>query len=105
MERNGLAHRWSLIHATMSIIFISEMVLSYLSSMVESYFSSLLLIHRQIMNRGNSIGLGHINILSDQSSTRDYRMLLYMIGMIEKILDIWNTNLFFLLLMWGVPGL
>jgi len=46
MGRNGLAHRWSLIDATMPIIFMSEMVLSHLSSMVESCFSSLLLMHR-----------------------------------------------------------
>jgi len=77
---------------------MSEIVLSYLSSMVESYFSSLLLMHGQIVNRGNSIGLEHINILLDQSSTRDYRMLLYIIGMVEKILGIWDANSFFLLL-------
>jgi len=41
MRRNVLAHRWCLIHATMPIIFMSEMVLSHLSSMVESYSSSL----------------------------------------------------------------
>jgi len=98
IERNGLTHRWSLIYATMSIIFMLEMVLSHPSSIVESYFSSLLLMHRQIVNRGNSIGPGHINILSDQSSTRDYRILLYIIGMMEKMLGIWDTNLFFLLL-------
>jgi len=46
MERNGLTHKWSLIYATMSIVFISEMVLSHPSSMVESYFSSLLLMYR-----------------------------------------------------------
>jgi len=78
---------------------MSEMVLSYLSSMVESYFSSLLLMHRQIVNRGNLIGLEHINILLDQSSTRDYRMLLYIIGIVEKMLGIWDANSFFLLLM------
>jgi len=105
MERNVLTYRWSLIHATMPIIFISEMVLSYPSSMVESYFSSLLLMHRKTVNRGNSIGLGHINILSDLSFTRDYRMLLYMIGMMEKMLGIWDANSFFLLLMWAVLGL
>jgi len=38
MERNGLAHRWSLINATMPIVFMSEMVLSHLSSMVGSCF-------------------------------------------------------------------
>jgi len=71
MERNGLAHRWFLIDATMPIIFMSEMVLSYLSSMVESCFSSLLLMHGQIVSRGDLTGLGHINILLDLSFTRD----------------------------------
>jgi len=84
---------------------MSEMVLSYPSSMVKSYFSSLLLMHGQTVNRGNSTGLGHINILSDQNFTRDYRILLYMIDIIEKILGLWNTNLFFFLLMWEVLGL
>jgi len=105
MERNGLAHRWFLIDATMSIIFISEMVLSHLSSMVESCFSSLLLMHRQIMSRGDLTGLGHINILLDLSFTRDYRILLYMIDMMEKMLGFWSTNSFFPLLMWEVLGL
>jgi len=63
----------------MPIVFMSEMVLNYPFSMVESYSSSLLLIYGQIMNRKNSTGLGHISILSDLSSTRDYRMLLCMI--------------------------
>jgi len=98
IKRNRLAHRWSLIHATMHIVFMLEMVLSYISSIVESYFSSLLLMHGQSVNRENSIELGHINILSDLSSTRDYRILLYIINMIEKILGIWNANSFFLLL-------
>jgi len=98
MERNVLTHRWCLIHATMPIIFMSEMVLSCLSSMVESYSSSLWLMHGQIMSRGNSTGLGHIDILLDLSSTRDYKMLLCMIGMMEKMLGLWDTNLFFLLL-------
>jgi len=62
MERNGLTYKWSLIHATMSIVFISEIVLSYLSFMVESYFSSLLLMHRQTVNRGNLTELGHIRV-------------------------------------------
>jgi len=99
IERNGLAHRWCLIDATMPIVFMSEMVLSYLSSMVESCFSSLLLMHGQIVSRGNSTGLGHINILLDLSFTRDFRMLLCIIGMMEKILGLWNTNSFFPLLM------
>jgi len=105
MERNTLAHRWCLIHATMPIVFMLEMVLNYLSSMVESSSSSLLLMHRQIVSRGNLTGLGHINILLDLSFTRDFRMLLCMIGMMEKILDLWDANSFFPLLMWEVLGL
>jgi len=81
------------------------MVLSHLSSMVESCFSSLLLMYRQIMSRENSTGLGHINILLDLSSIRDYKMLLCMIGMMEKMLDLWDINLFFPFLMWGVLSL
>jgi len=50
-------------------------------------------------------GLGHINILLDLSFIRDYRMLLYMIGMMEKMLGFWDANLFFPFLMWGVLGL
>jgi len=99
MGRNGLAHRWSLIDATMPIIFMLEMVLSYLSSMVGSCFSSLLLIHGQIMSKGDLTGLEYINILLDLSFTRDYRMLLCMIGMMEKMLGFWDTNLFCPLLM------
>jgi len=96
--RNVLAHRWSLLDVTMPIVFMSEIVLSHLSSMVESCSSSLLLMHGQIVSRGNSTGLGHINILLDLSSTRDFRMLLCMIGMMEKILGLWDTNSFFFLL-------
>ena len=79
IERNELTHRWFLTNATMSIVFILEMVLSYLSSMVESCFSSLLLMYGQIVSRQDSTRLGHINILLDLSSTRDYRILLCMI--------------------------
>ena len=88
-----------------TIIFMSEIVLSHLSSMVESYFSSFLLIHRQIVSRGDLTRLGHINILLDLSFTRDYRMLLCMIDIIEKMLGFWGTNSFFPLLMWKVLGL
>jgi len=98
MGRNVLAHRWYLIHATMPIVFMSKMVLSHLSSMVESCSSSLWLMHGQIVNRGNSTGLGHINILLDLSSTRDFRMLLCIIDMMEKMLGLWDANSFFLLL-------
>jgi len=62
-------------------------------------------MHGQIVSRGNSTGLGHINILLDLSSTRDFRILLCMIGMMEKMLGLWDVNLFFLLLMWEVLGL
>ena len=79
----------------MPIVFMSEIVLSYLSSIVESYSSSLL-IHRQIVSKGNSTGLGHINIFLDLSSTRDYRILLRMIGMIEKMF-ITNGHLLFVM--------
>ena len=99
MERNGLAYRWFLIDTTMPIVFMLEMVLSHLSSMVESCFSSLLLMYRQIVSREDLTGLGHINILSNLSFTRDYKMLLYMIGMMEKMLGFWGANSFFPLLM------
>jgi len=89
----------------MPIIFMSEIVFSHPSFMVESCFSSLLLIHRQTVDRENLTGLEHINIPSNLSFTRDYRMLLYIIGMIEKILSLWNTNSFFFLLIWTVLGL
>ena len=99
IKRNMLGHRWCLIHATMPIVFMLEMVLSHLSSMVKSCFSSLWLMHGQIVSRGNSTGLEHINILLDLSFTRDYRILLYMISMMEKILGLWDANSFFFLLM------
>jgi len=89
----------------MPITFISEIILSHLSSMVGSYSSSLLLMHGQIISRENSTKQEHINILLDLSSTKDYRMLLYIIDMMEKILGLWDTNSFFSLLMWGVLGL
>jgi len=105
MERNRLTHRWFLIDATMPIIFMLETVLSHLSSMMESSSSSLWLMHGQIVSRGDLTGLGHINILLDLSSTRDFRMLLWIIGIMEKMLGFWDTNSFFPLLMWGVLGL
>jgi len=40
------------------------------------------------VNRGNSTGLEHINILLDLSFTRDYRILLYMIGIMEKMIGL-----------------
>jgi len=83
----------------MPIIFMLEMVLNHFSSIVESFSSSLLLMYEQIVSRGNSTGLGHINILLDLSSTKDFRMLLCMIGMMEKILGLWDINSFFSFLM------
>jgi len=65
----------------------------------------LWLMHGQIVSRENSTGLGHINILLDLSFTRNYRMLLCIIGMMEKILGLLDTNSFFLLYIWGVLGL
>ena len=62
-------------------------------------------MYGQIMSRGDLTGLGHINILLDLSFTRDYRMLLYMIDIMEKTLGFWSTNSFFPLLMWEVLGL
>jgi len=59
-------------------------------------------MHRQIVSRENSTGLEHINILLDLSSTRDFRMLLCIIDIMEKILGLWDANSFFSLLMWGV---
>ena len=99
IRRNGLSHRQYLIPATMPIIFMLEMVLNHFSSIVESFSSSLLLMYEQIVSRGNSTGLGHINILLDLSSTKDFRMLLCMIGMMEKILGLWDINSFFSFLM------
>jgi len=62
-------------------------------------------MHGQIVSKGDLTGLEHINILLDLSFTRDYRMLLCMIGMMEKMLGFWGTNSFFPLLMWGVLDL
>ena len=87
-ERKELAHSVCLIHAIMPTVYILGKVLNHLSSMVESCFSNLLLMHGQTVNKENSTGLGHISTLSDQSSTKDYRMLLYMIDMIVKMLDL-----------------
>ena len=89
----------------MPIVYISEKVLNYLSSMIENCSSNLLLMHRQTMNRGNLTRLEYISILLDLSSTRDFRILLYMIDIMVKMLGLWDTNSFFSLLMWGVLDL
>jgi len=99
IKRNKLAHN------TILIVFMSEMVLSHLFSMVESCSSSLLLMHGQIVSREDSTRLEHINILLDLSSTKDFKMLLYMIDMMEKMLGFWDANSFFPLLMWRVLDL
>jgi len=72
----------------MPIVYMSGKVLNYLFSMVESCSSNFLLMYGQTVNRENSTGLGHISILSDQSSTKGYRMLPYMIDMMVKILGL-----------------
>ena len=87
-EKKGLAHNVYLIYAIMPIVYMLEKVLNHLSFMVESCFSNFLLIYGQTVNKENSTGLGHISTLLDQSSTRDYRMLLYMIDMMMKMLDL-----------------
>jgi len=43
-------------------------------------------MHGQIVSKEDLTRLGHINILLDLSFTRDYRMLLCIIDMMEKIL-------------------
>jgi len=88
MGKKELDHSVCLIHAIMPTIFTLEMVLSHPSFMVESYSSSLLLMHGQTVSRENSTGLEHIRTLSDLSCTRDFRMLLCMIGMMEKMLHL-----------------
>jgi len=87
-KRKGLTHSVCLVHAIMPIVYMLEKVLNHLSFMVESCFSNLLLMHRQTVNKENSTRLGHISTLSDQSSTRDYRILLYMIDIMMKMLDL-----------------
>jgi len=67
---------------------MSEMVLSHPSSMVKSYSSSLLLMYRQIVRRESLTGLGHINIHLDMSFIKDYRMLLYIIDIMKKMLGL-----------------
>jgi len=87
-KRKGLAHSVCLIYAIMLIVYISGKVLNYFSSMVENCSSNLLLMHEQTMNRENSTRLGHISILSNLSSTRDFRILLYMIDIMVKMLGL-----------------
>jgi len=62
-------------------------------------------MHGQIVSRGDLTRLGYINILLDLSFTRNYRMLLCIIDMMEKILEFWSVNSFFPLLIWEVLGL
>jgi len=62
-------------------------------------------MHGQIVSRGDLTRLGYINILLDLSFTRNYRMLLCIIDMMEKILEFWSVNSFFSLLIWEVLGL
>ena len=98
-EKKRLTHSMYLIHAIMPIVYMLGKVLSYLSFMVESCSSNLLLMHGQIMSKENSTRLEHISTLLDLSFIKDFRMMLYIIDIIVKILDLWDANLFFLSLM------
>jgi len=40
-------------------------------------------------------GLEYISTLSDLSFIKDFRILLYIINMMVKILGLWDANLFF----------
>jgi len=85
-----------LIHAIMPIVYILEKVLNHLSFVVESCSSNLLLMHGQIISKENSTRLEYISILLDLSFIKDFRMMLYIIDIMVKILGLWDTNLFFL---------
>ena len=98
-EKKRLTHSMYLIHAIMPIVYMLGKVLSYLSFMVESCSSNLLLMHGQIISKENSTRLEHISTLLDLSFIKDFRMMLYIIDIIVKILDLWDANLFFLSLM------
>ena len=87
-RKKKLTHSVYLIYAIISIVYMLKKVLSYLSFIVESCFSNLLLIHRQIVSKENSTGLEYISILLDLSFIKDFKILLYMIDIIVKILGL-----------------
>jgi len=88
----------------MSIVFILEMVLSHLSSMVKSYFQQFVVDawanceHRKLNWARTYQHTLRSELYQGLQDTAD------MIGMMEKMLGLWDANLFFLLLMWGVLG-
>jgi len=98
-KKKGLIHSVYLIYAIMPIIYILGKILSHLSFMVKSYSSNLLLMYRQIISKENSTRLEYISILLNLSFIKNFRILLYMIDMIVKMLGLWSTNSFFLPLM------
>ena len=87
-RKKKLTHSVYLIYAIMSIVYMLEKVLSYLSFIVESCSSNLLLIHGQIVSKENSTRLEHISTLLDLSFIKDFKILLYMIDIIVKILGL-----------------
>ena len=98
-KKKEFTHSVYLIYAIMPIIYILGKILSHLSFMVKSCSSNLVLMHRQIVSKENSTRLVYISILLNLSFIKNFRILLYMIDMIVKMLDLWDTNSFFLPLM------
>jgi len=87
-RKKKLTHSVYLIYAIMSIVYMLEKVLSYLSFIVESCSSNLLLIHGQIVSKENSTRLEHISTLLDLSFIKDFKILLYIIDIMVKILGL-----------------
>jgi len=98
-KKKEFTHSVYLIYAIMPIIYILGKILSHLSFMVKSYSSNLVLMHRQIISKENSTRLVYISILLNLSFIKNFRILLYMINIIVKMLGLWDTNSFFLPLM------
>ena len=98
-KKKEFTHSVYLIYAIIPIIYILGKILSHLSFMVKSYSSNLVLMHRQIISKENSTRLVYISILLNLSFIKNFRILLYMINIIVKMLGLWDTNSFFLPLM------
>ena len=87
-RKKKLTHSVYLIYAIISIVYMLGKVLSYLSFIVESCSSNLLLIHGQIVSKENSTRLEHISTLLDLSFIKDFKILLYIIDIMVKILGL-----------------
>jgi len=98
-KKKEFTHSVYLIYAIIPIIYILGKILSHLSFMVKSYSSNLVLMHRQIISKENSTRLVYISILLNLSFIKNFRILLYMINIIVKMLGLWDTNSFFFPLM------